>query len=177
MSFAPAQKSSTRAQPSPSPVIRTKPQSRGANKSLHALTLELASLGGAGALVQHALDVVAEDAAVLQDPVDVDAVVLVGVLGGLGHQQQGRAAGQERAHVPHRLRLWGKASGGCLNRERSGGERVTGSPGRRPTLYPGPAGECARGAAKKKRGEERRRARETGFRSGKPAVPRRREIA
>jgi hypothetical protein len=60
------------------------------------LTLKFPTLGGAGALVQHALDVVAEDAAVLQDPVDVDPVVLLGVLNGVSGQQEAEA---EREHA------------------------------------------------------------------------------
>lgn len=45
------------------------------------LTLEFSSLGGAGALVHQALDVVGEDSAIAEDSVQIDIVVLVGVLG------------------------------------------------------------------------------------------------
>lgn len=62
-------------------------------------SLQLVGIGGATALVQQALVVVVEQPIGLEDLVDVDAVVLGGVLvlGGDGHDEQGK--GDEALHV------------------------------------------------------------------------------
>jgi hypothetical protein len=73
------------------------------------LTLELGHVGGAAPLLHEAAEGLLEEAVVVEDVVEVDVVVLGGVLGlGLGQGEGGRHQGGEYQQHKHRELLENK---------------------------------------------------------------------